>query len=82
MIMLIGQPYNEVLASLKSFWIAPPLTAFIVVSIYHMRIGMRVIIDDYVHGEHLKTLALTLNWCFCWALAQACVFAMLRIFAM
>ena len=75
-----GRPYHEVVSGLKSLWVSPPLLAFLLASLYHMRIGMKVIIEDYVHAEHPKTVALAINWCFCWGLAVLLVFAILRIF--
>ena len=81
-IRLAGRPYAEVIVALKSLWMSPPLAAFIVISVFHMRIGMKVIIEDYVHSEHLKNTALALNWIFAWTLALLSVFALLRIFTM
>ena len=82
LITLAGRPYDEVVSTLKSLWVSPPLAAFVIVSIYHMRIGMKVIIEDYVHSEHLKAGALVANWCFCWGMMLLCMFAILKIFTM
>jgi succinate dehydrogenase / fumarate reductase membrane anchor subunit len=81
-IRLAGRPYGEVVEALRSLWVSPPLAAFIVISVFHMRIGMKVVIEDYVHSDHLKTVALALNWIFAWTLAILSVFALLRIFTM
>ena len=82
LITLAGRPYDEVVSTLKSLWVSPPLAAFVIVSIYHMRIGMKVIIEDYVHSEHLKAGALVANWCFCCGMMLLCMFAILKIFTM
>ena len=64
--------------------IANPLVAlmlvFTIISItWHMRLGMQVIIEDYVHSEGTKLLALLANTFFCGAVALTGLFAVLKI---
>jgi succinate dehydrogenase / fumarate reductase membrane anchor subunit len=78
-IYLLGRNRDFVVASMSSFWIGPALLIFIFLSAIHMDIGMRTIIDDYVHG-HMKKLALLfLNSAFTWAVCVVCAFAILRM---
>jgi succinate dehydrogenase / fumarate reductase membrane anchor subunit len=79
-IVLAGKPYDQVVELMRSMWVAPPLTAFIVISVYHMRIGMKVIIEDYVHHELTKLTLMALNWLFAWSLGLLCAFAGLKLF--
>lgn len=48
-------------------------------SIYHMKIGMQAVIDDYIHDSHLKSWALIANTSFCVTIGLACVYALLKI---
>ncbi len=55
------------------------LLLFILAGVWHMAIGLRVVIEDYVHHEHGKALALMANVCFAGAVGLACVYAVLRL---
>jgi succinate dehydrogenase / fumarate reductase membrane anchor subunit len=44
-----------------------------------MRIGMQVIVEDYVHSEGIKVLTLLANTFFCAAVAAVAIFAVLKL---
>jgi succinate dehydrogenase / fumarate reductase membrane anchor subunit len=44
-----------------------------------MRLGMQVIVEDYITGEGSKIVLLMLNTFFAIAIGLACVFAILKI---
>jgi succinate dehydrogenase / fumarate reductase membrane anchor subunit len=52
---------------------------FVSASIYHMKIGMQSIIDDYIHDTHWKSWALVANLSFCATVGLASVYALLKI---
>jgi succinate dehydrogenase / fumarate reductase membrane anchor subunit len=52
---------------------------FIVASTWHMKIGMQVVIEDYVHGEKLKLAAIMANNFFSFAVALISIYAILKL---
>jgi succinate dehydrogenase / fumarate reductase membrane anchor subunit len=78
-IALNGAPYETVRATIASPAAALVLVAAIVVTTVHMRIGMQVIIEDYVHGEIAKFALLVGNFIFAWGVGLTATFAVLKI---
>jgi succinate dehydrogenase / fumarate reductase membrane anchor subunit len=52
---------------------------FILANVIHMKIGVQVVIEDYVYNKNQKFTLLILNTFFAWAIGLACVFAILKI---
>jgi succinate dehydrogenase / fumarate reductase membrane anchor subunit len=78
-LMLIGS--NQAGAKLILGWlpVAIILILFIIASTWHMKIGMQVVIEDYVHGEKLKLAAIVANNFFSFAVALASIYAIFKL---
>jgi succinate dehydrogenase / fumarate reductase membrane anchor subunit len=67
-VTLLQSPVNAVLACL-----------LIAVSAAHMEMGMRVIIEDYIHKHGTKIVLLLLNAAACWLGGALGVFSILKV---
>lgn len=76
---ILGRNHAAVVQILGSSLVAITLLLFVVSSVYHMWLGMQVIIEDYVHDEVAKLVTLMLNTFFSCAVGLAAVFAILKL---
>lgn len=76
---LAGADHATALARLSY----PPVTIVLGITFFvllkHMRLGMQVIIEDYVHGEPAKMVALLGNTFFTFAAGAVALYALLKI---
>jgi succinate dehydrogenase / fumarate reductase membrane anchor subunit len=78
-IALLGRSHAAVVQILGSPIVAIIMLLFIITTAYHMWIGMQEIILDYVHEDKLKLATLMANTFFCFAVAFASAFAILKL---
>jgi succinate dehydrogenase / fumarate reductase, membrane anchor subunit len=78
-VKLAGKDHATVRAALSHPLYAIPILLLVISGTIHMRLGMQTIIEDYVHSEGPKVLALMLNTFFAVAIALTCVFAVAKL---
>ena len=78
-ISLTGRSYISVKQILASPLVSVLLLLFILSNVVHMKIGMEVIIEDYVHDEIPRLVLLMLNTFFAVAVALASAYAIFKL---
>ena len=76
---LLGKDYAAVRAELGHPLPAILILLFILSGVFHMKLGMQSIIDDYVHAAQLKEWALIGNLFFSVCIGLACIYAVLKL---
>jgi succinate dehydrogenase / fumarate reductase, membrane anchor subunit len=78
-ISLTGRSYSVVKQTLASPLVAVLLMLFVLANVLHMKIGVQIVIEDYVYDKNTKLTLLMLNIFFAWAIGLACFYAILKI---
>jgi succinate dehydrogenase / fumarate reductase membrane anchor subunit len=79
LLMLLGRNHAATVQILGQPLVAILLSLFVIASAWHMRLGMQVIIEDYVHNENLKRAAIIANQFFAFAVGVASLYAILKL---
>ena len=79
MMTLLGRNQAGAAQILGSPPIAILMLLFIIASIWHMKIGMQVVIEDYVHDEKLKLISIMANNFFSVTVALAAAYAIFKL---
>jgi len=79
LISINGADYATVRAALANPFVSLMFALMLFSALYHMRLGMQVIIEDYIHGEGLKLALLMLNTFFAIVVGAACAYALIKL---
>jgi succinate dehydrogenase / fumarate reductase membrane anchor subunit len=77
--MLVGRNQAGAVQILGSPIVALVLLLFVIASACHMKIGVQVVIEDYIHTENLKLALIAANNFFSIAVALASIYAILKL---
>jgi len=78
-IALLGRSHAAVVQILGSPVVAILLLLFVLSTAWHMRIGMQVVIEDYVHDERRKLALVMANIFFVVAVGLTSTYALLKL---
>ena len=78
-IMHLGASRAELVASISNPFVAILLALTIIVNLWHMRLGLQVVIEDYVHAPLAKFSALLFNSFFTAILGVVALYAILKM---
>jgi succinate dehydrogenase / fumarate reductase membrane anchor subunit len=79
LVSLLGRGHATVVRTLGSPLVAIVMLLFVGSITYHMKLGMQVIIEDYVNDEKWKLAAIIANLFFAIAVAAVCVYSLLKL---
>lgn len=75
----VGASRAEVVASVQNPFVAILLALTMFNLLWHMRLGLQVVIEDYIHSHGTKLAALLLNTFFTVAMGAAALYAILKM---
>lgn len=78
-VALVGKDYATVRATIANPFIAVLVGLMIFSGIYHMKLGMQIILEDYIPNEMIRIVFLALNIFFCFVVGGALILALLKI---
>ena len=79
LISLMGRGHATVTQTLANPLVGIVMFLFVASAAYHMKLGMQVIIEDYVHDEKWKLAAIIANLFFAIAVAAICIYSLLKL---
>jgi succinate dehydrogenase / fumarate reductase, membrane anchor subunit len=77
-VWLAGKPHSVVIDALERPYVALPLAFILFISVWHMALGMRTIIEDYIRRPATLMLLLGLNTVFAVAVVVVVVWSLVQ----
>jgi succinate dehydrogenase / fumarate reductase membrane anchor subunit len=77
--MVAGRPYADAVALISHPLVTLLLILAVISVVNHMRLGMQLPIEDYIHDKGWKLVATGANNFYAVVIAVACIFALLKI---
>lgn len=78
-IPVLGAGHEALVTTYQGVCNAIVAILFIAAVFWHLKLGMQVVIEDYVHGPGLRTVLLLVNTLLNWAFGAAGIFAVAKI---
>ena len=75
----LGSDYEAARAIYQNGWNVFIAINFIIIAMWPLKLGLQVIIEDYVHSKTHRLRLMVTNLLFCWSFAVAGVYAVARI---
>jgi len=75
----VGHSRADVIASIKNPFCAIGLSLAVISMFWHMKLGLQMVIEDYVHHPIVKILALLANTFYAFGLAGLALYAILKM---
>ena len=79
LVALIDAGHATMVAWIQNPFSAALLVLFLGTGFYHLKLGVQVVIEDYVHAEGLKTASLVALTFACWLVALVSIISVLKI---
>jgi len=76
---LVGGAHADAVAALHNPLTALLLLLFVLSGVWHMRLGMQVLLEDYLPHEGVRLAALIANILFAACVGVACIYAILKV---
>ena len=76
---LLGSNQATASQTLGNPAVAIIMVLFIIASVWHMKIGMQVVLEDYIHDEKLKLALVIGNHFFCWSVGLVSIYAIIKL---
>jgi succinate dehydrogenase / fumarate reductase membrane anchor subunit len=78
-IHMSGASHQQVIDWMSSPYVLAMLLSLVVATFHHLAAGLQVVIEDYLHQEPAKTVALLAVKGACWLLALICAVSVLKV---